>query len=65
MAQNAIAFTNSFLEYLIVFGVSVVVVLIACFVGVSLKKSKNAKMELEAAGVDQTGDAGQEHTEES
>lgn len=65
MAQNAIAFTNSFLEYLIVFGVSVVVVLIACFVGVSLKKSKNAKMELEAAGVDQTGDADQEHTEES
>ncbi|MDE6687184.1 MAG: hypothetical protein K2K17_07705 [Lachnospiraceae bacterium] len=65
MAQNAIAFTNSFLEYLIVFGVSVVVVLIACFLGVSMKKSKNAKMEMEAVDVDQTGAAGQENTEES
>ena len=65
MEQNVIAFTNSFLEYLIVFGVSVVVVLIACFLGVSMKKSKNAKMELEAAGADQTGDAVQERTEES
>ncbi|MDE6529258.1 MAG: hypothetical protein K2K96_00630 [Lachnospiraceae bacterium] len=62
--QNAIAFTNSFLEYLIVFGVSVVVVMVACFIGVSMKKRKNAKLELEASGADQTGDMKQENTEE-
>lgn len=63
-AQNAIAFTNSFLEYLIVFGVSVVVVLIACLLGVSMKKRKNAKLELEAAGAEQTQGTAQEKTEE-
>lgn len=64
MAQNAIAFTNSFLEYLVVFGVSVVVVIIACLLGVSMKKRKDARLELEAAGADQAGDAKQENTEE-
>lgn len=63
-AQNAVAFTNAFLEYLVVFGVSVVVVLAACFLGVSMKKRKNAKLELEASGAVQTGDAGRENTEE-
>lgn len=62
--QNAIAFTNSFLEYLIVFGVSVVVVLAACFIGISMKKHKNEKLELEAAGADQPGEAGREKIEE-
>ncbi len=63
-AQNAIAFTNTFLEYLVVFGVSVVVVIIACVLGVSMKKRKDARLELEAAGEGQTGDARQENTEE-
>lgn len=58
--QNAIAFTNSFLEYLIVFGVSVVVVLAACFIGISMKKRKNAKLELEAAGAEQPAENAQE-----
>lgn len=62
--NNAVAFTNSFLEYLIVFGVSVVVVIVACVIGASMRKRKNAKLELEAVGAEQTGDAGQENTEE-
>lgn len=63
-ANNAVAFTNVFLEYLVVFGVCVVVVLVACFLGVTMRKRKNAKLELEAAGVDQIGDAKQENAEE-
>lgn len=63
-ANNAVAFTNVFLEYLVVFGVSVVVVLVACFLGVAMRKRKNAKLELEAAGAELTGDAKQENTEE-
>lgn len=58
--QNAIAFTNSFLEYLIVFGVSVVVVLVACFIGISMRKHKNEKLELEAAGAEQPAENAQE-----
>lgn len=52
--QNAVLFTNSFLEYLICFGVSVIVVIIACVIGVSLRKSKNAKLEAEAIEAAQT-----------
>lgn len=63
-ANNAVAFTNVFLEYLVVFGVSVVVVLVACFLGATMRKRKNAKLELEAAGAELTGDAKQENTEE-
>lgn len=63
-AQNAIAFTNSFLEYLVVFGVSVVVVIVACLLGVSMKKRKDARLELEAVGADQAGDMKQENAEE-
>lgn len=55
--SNAILFTNSFLEYLLVFGISVVVVIIACVIGVSLRKSKNAKIEAESiAASDADGD---------
>lgn len=61
-ANNAVAFTNVFLEYLVVFGVSVVVVLVACFLGVTMRKRKNAKLELEAAGADQTGGTEPENT---
>ena len=46
--NNAISFTNSFLEYLLVFGISVVVVIIACVIGVALRKRKNAKIEAES-----------------
>lgn len=52
--QNAVLFTNSLLEYLICFGVSVIVVIIACVIGVSLRKSKNAKLEAEAIEAAQT-----------
>ena len=57
MSNNAILFTNSFLEYLLVFGTSVVVVIIACVIGVSLRKSKNARIEAESiAAPDADGD---------
>ena len=60
--NNVISFTNSFLEYLLVFGISVVVVIIACVIGVSLRKSKNAKIE--AASVE-TPDVSEEQEEVS
>ena len=42
---NLILFTNSFLSYLFCFGVFVLAVVIAVFIGISLRKSKNAKLE--------------------
>lgn len=44
---NLILFVNCFMEYLICFGVSVLVVLIACVIGISIRKTKNAKLEAE------------------
>lgn len=61
--ENVVLFTNSFLEYLIVFGISVAVVIAACLLGVTMKKHKDARMELEAAGADQTQEAKQEKAE--
>lgn len=47
--SNLIAFINSFLSYLLVFGIVAVLVIIACVIGVKLRKSKDAK---EAAQLD-------------
>ena len=44
---NIIAFTNSFLSYLLLFCICVAVVIIACVIGVKLRKNKDAKMEAE------------------
>lgn len=40
---NLILFANSFLSYLVCFGVFVVAVLIAIFIGTSMRKAKNVK----------------------
>ena len=45
---NLIAFINSFLSYLLLFGVCVAAVIIACLIGVRLRRNKDAKTALEA-----------------
>ncbi|MBO5292913.1 MAG: vanadium nitrogenase [Lachnospiraceae bacterium] len=40
---NLIAFVNQFLEYLVVFGAAVVLVLIGVFAGIYMRKRKDAK----------------------
>ena len=39
--NNLILFINSFLSYLLVFGVFVAVIIFACVCGVTLRKNKN------------------------
>ena len=43
--NNLISFVNSFLSYLLVMEVIVVLAGIAIFIGIKLRKSKNAKAE--------------------
>ena len=45
--NQLILFLNSFMEYLIVFGIFVVSIIIACLIGMNLKKRKNAKVSQE------------------
>ena len=45
---NLIAFINSFLSYLLLFGVCVAAVIIVCLIGVRLRRNKDAKTALEA-----------------
>ncbi len=40
---NLIAFLNQFMEYLVVFGVAVALVLIGVFTGIRMRKKKDAK----------------------
>ncbi|NLL79881.1 MAG: hypothetical protein GX234_08845 [Clostridiales bacterium] len=40
---NLIAFINEFLEYLVVFGTAVVLVLIGVFAGMKMRKRKDAQ----------------------
>lgn len=40
---NLISFLNSFLSYLLVFAIVAVLVVIASFVGIKLRKNKDAK----------------------
>ena len=42
---NLILFINSFLSYLLVFGVITVLVIVACILGAKWKKSSDAKMK--------------------
>ena len=42
--NNLILFVNSFLSYGLMFLFIVVLILIACFVGISLRKRKNAQV---------------------
>ena len=57
---NLIAFINSFLSYLLLFGVCVAVVVIACLIGVHLRRNKDAKdaaqkAAMEASAVEEKG----------
>lgn len=54
--SNLIAFINSFLSYILVFGVILIVGAVALFLGISTRKSKDAKL----AAIEGT----QENTEE-
>ena len=44
---NLILFINSFLSYLLLFALIVVLVIVACVIGVKWRKSKDAKAALE------------------
>ena len=45
--SNLVAFLNSFLSYLILFGAFVLIAAVAIFIGITLRKSKNAKVVAE------------------
>ena len=47
--NNLIAFTNTFLSYLLCFIVFGVLILLAIFMGIKLRKNKNKKEELNKA----------------
>ena len=42
--NNLALFVNGLLEYLVVYGVFIAAILIAFFIGFSLRKAKNAKL---------------------
>lgn len=46
--NNLILFLNSFLSYLLLFVIMICLVVIACVIGVKMRKSKDAKLEAEA-----------------
>lgn len=50
--NNLILFVNSLLSYLLVFVVIVIVAGIAIFIGITMRKKKNAKEALEAETAD-------------
>ncbi|MBQ7065731.1 MAG: hypothetical protein IJN92_02825 [Lachnospiraceae bacterium] len=47
--NNLILFVNSFLSYLLLFVIMIGLVVIACIIGVKMRKSKDAKLAAEAA----------------
>lgn len=47
--DNLILFVNNFLEYLIVFIVFAVCIVVAVLVGIKVRKSKNSKEEIKSA----------------
>lgn len=50
---NLVAFLNSFLSYLLLFAVCVIVVVVAVKIGITMRRSKDAKDAL-AASVEET-----------
>ena len=51
--NNLILFINSFLSYLLVMAVIVILAGIAIFIGIKLRKNKNAKVEQMKAATEQ------------
>ena len=54
---SLVAFLNSFLSYLLLFGVFVLIAAVAIFVGITLRKGKNAKVVAEESAEDMTAEA--------
>lgn len=50
--SNLIAFLNSFLSYLLLFGTFVLIAAVAIFIGITLRKNKNAKVVAEESAED-------------
>ncbi|MBQ8188528.1 MAG: hypothetical protein IJZ44_01990 [Lachnospiraceae bacterium] len=50
--NNLILFVNSLLSYLLVFAVIVIVAGVAIFIGITMRKKKNAQEALEAENTD-------------
>ncbi len=44
---NLMLFLSSLIHYLWVFGITVILILIACFIGVKWRKSKDAKIAMQ------------------
>lgn len=44
---NLMAFLSWFVSYLLLFGIIVVLVIVACFIGIRIRKAKDAKAVLE------------------
>lgn len=55
--SSLIAFLNSFLSYLLLFGAFVLIAAVAIFIGITLRKSKNAKVVAEESAEAITADA--------
>lgn len=55
--SNLVAFLNSFLSYLLLFGAFVLIAAVAIFIGITLRKSKNAKVIAEESAEAITADA--------
>lgn len=46
--NNLILFLNSFLSYLLLFVIMIALVVVACIIGVKMRKSKDARLQEEA-----------------
>ncbi len=55
--NNFILFLNSFLSYLLLFAIIVVVAGIAMFIGIKMRKKKNAEEQAAASGEDKIEEA--------
>ena len=54
--SNLVAFMNSFLSYLLLFGAFVLIAAFAVAIGISLRKSKNAKVTKTESSADDVTD---------
>lgn len=55
--SSLVAFLNSFLSYLLLFGAFVLIAAVAIFIGITLRKSKNAKVVAEESVEEMTAEA--------
>lgn len=55
--SSLVTFFNSFLSYLLLFGAFVLIAAVAIFIGITLRKSKNAKVVAEESAGEMTAEA--------